>query len=331
MKVFLFVFMFFCCEIFMFSQISSEIKNKVDKYPKKMASPGTLAALIDFDIEDDVDKVGAIYYWMANRIDFDVKDYFSNKKKYAYSFKYKTQDEKEKKIEKINFDIISSSFLNKKASSNGFAHLFKRLCNNVGVECVVIKGTMKNSLKFIGRKPGFINHWWNAVKLNDKWCLVDVALGSGSIDIKSEKFIRAYNEAYFLTLPDLFVLNHFPRDVEWLLVDKTKDDFANFPLFHTEYLNSDCQFSFPQAGVIADVKENKMEFAIQQDDVHQELSALPLITYRFMKDNHADTLKPVQKGNQFWFEVPLVSRKYDYLTIYSDNEEIVTYKVKISR
>ncbi len=45
--------------------------------------------------------------------------------------------------------------------------------NNVGLECEIISGTAKNSLKSIGRKSGRRDHMWNAVKINDKWQLVD--------------------------------------------------------------------------------------------------------------------------------------------------------------
>ena len=52
------------------------------------------------------------------------------------------------------------------------------------------------------------NHAYSAIKLDNKWYLLDVTWGAGKIEDK--KFIKKYDEFYFCTDPELFILNHFP-------------------------------------------------------------------------------------------------------------------------
>ena len=47
-----------------------------------------------------------------------------------------------------------------------------------------------------------------------------------------------FNDAYFFTNPDRFFLNHYPADEKWLLVAKSKTDFAPLPVFFGGYFQN---------------------------------------------------------------------------------------------
>ena len=56
------------------------------------------------------------------------------------------------------------------------------------------------------------NHEWNAVKINNKWCLIDSTWGDGSII--EGAYVPSYDEYYLCTPPAQFVRSHLSKKVE---------------------------------------------------------------------------------------------------------------------
>ena len=54
------------------------------------------------------------------------------------------------------------------------------------------------------------NHEWNAVKINEKWCLIDTTWGAGSISGTS--FNPSYSEYYLCTPPEQLIRTHLPQE-----------------------------------------------------------------------------------------------------------------------
>jgi transglutaminase/protease-like cytokinesis protein 3 len=79
------------------------------------------------------------------------------------------------------------------------------------------------------RGEGIANHSWSAVQLNRIWYLCDATRSSGAVDVAQSRFMRNFNDCYFLADPDLFVRNHYPLDSSWMLLAKkpTLHDFLN--------------------------------------------------------------------------------------------------------
>jgi hypothetical protein len=72
-------------------------------------------------------------------------------------------------------------------------------------------------------------------------------------------FSKKFQEGFFLTEPEVFILNHFPEESKWQLLPKmlTFESFASFPFIHDgyyDYLISD--FS-PKTAFV----NSKMQFA----------------------------------------------------------------------
>ena len=95
----------------------------------------------------------------------------------------------------------------------GYALLYKKMADAIGLECVFIEGNSKGSVF-----GGWESHAWNAVKINDKWELLDVTWAAGFTD-ENEKFHQVFQPGFFLTLPRIFALNHFPEDEKWQLLN----------------------------------------------------------------------------------------------------------------
>lgn len=310
------------------AQISQEIKNTMDAFPSKVGSTSSFASKINKEYNNDVDKVAAIYYWMAKNITFDTKEHFSDKKKITYSFRYKTQEEKQRKIEKVNREIAEEVFKARKATAKEFSFLFQKICVNAGIECVYIEGTSKSELKDIGRKAGRVNHYWNAVKLSGKWELIDVCWGAGEIYEEFETFVEAYNEAYFLIKPELFYLNHFPKDTEWLFMDKTKEDFGLLSLFYKSYLSSNL-FLENKDAVISSVDDTTLKIVFSFRDKTKQTQGY-MFSYAFDRESSKKAIIPKTDNGQLVLNISLVGKKYDYLTVYVDYKPFASFKIKMN-
>lgn len=163
----------------------------------------TLVEYLTSRITGDREKARVIYRWIGANIDYDM-ELFNNLDK--GSGKNRTAEE---------------TFLKRSAVCGGYASLFKKMCEFAGLECQRISGP---SLTFNGE----IGHAWNAVKIDNKWRLVDATWASGYV--KNGKFVRLFKDMYFLTPANHFIYSHFPNDSKWQLL-KNKISIEDFKSF----------------------------------------------------------------------------------------------------
>lgn len=326
-KYFLFVCLYLSGFVLQGQIIRDEIKSMVDSIGPKVASIGELASIFNHKIDNDSDRVGAAYYWIAKNIVYDTKSYFSKKRKVTYNFRYKNQEEKERKILKVNMRIADEAFKERKAVSRGFSIMFKRLCNNCGVECEIVPGNVKIKPKDIGQKTGRTDYFWNAVKMDGQWHLVDAAMGAGSLNEKNNTFTPAYNETFFLTQPDYFFLNHYPNQNKWLFCDKTREDFSDLPLFYEAYVDGDIYLSSPAEGIITFAPDDTLRLSFAQKTEFDAAAKTQAFSYAF-EDDKAKPIEAVFKDGVIILEIPLGDNRNDFLDIFLNKEALVTFKIK---
>lgn len=174
--------------------------TSVDTYarnlPKSEArSVSMLAKSLTKNAKTDAEKVRAFYVWIAANISYDFGAYRSGN----------VPDQSADKI-----------FMSKKAVCQGYSELFYQLCKLNNIDCAVIAGYSKG----FGYKPGkkFLqtDHAWNAVKIDNKWYLLDATWGSGYINENSD-YVSFFTEEHYLTDPRNFIIKHLPADPMWQL------------------------------------------------------------------------------------------------------------------
>lgn len=154
-------------------------------------------------------QVRAIYSWITNNVKYD----------------------KAALVDGVTRDNDAVQvFKNRKAVCHGQAVLFKAFCDELKIKCHVVNGPVKS--RFI--EEGILGeHAWNAVEIHGKWHLLDCTWGCMMDDEKNEVRLDLYtmNEFYFLTPPELFILNHFTKDPDWQLLKtpKTYEQFVKDP------------------------------------------------------------------------------------------------------
>lgn len=301
-----------------FSKDFLEVDEIVKKYPSKVQSLETISNMIKKDFTSDSEKARAVYSWIAFNIAFDVAAANSMNSASSMAFSYK--DEKEKKAKEIKFkeSIISKTLLSGKAICHGYSMVFEKLSRLVGLESEIITGALKSDPSQIGQVNLAIDHAWNAVKIDNVWKFVDTTLGAGYISQKDDSFKPDFNGSYFfMSAEDLF-LNHYPEDKKWLTINKSKLDFSKLPLYYRDYFKGNYEI-FPKNGIISSATPNfhlEIKNLGEYDNAEFVLSSENKLTY----------LNNENKETQF--DIPLVGKSGDYLTIYVNRKIMVTYLIK---
>jgi transglutaminase/protease-like cytokinesis protein 3 len=171
----------------------------VELTPKSIENnPVLIVDYLKKGVSNKRELIEIIYYWIANNISYDVEGYLNN-----------------------DFgDVDGLSVLeSRKSVCQGYAELFKLLCDNAKIECVIISGYAKGP-SYSGLRIEKPNHSWNAVELDNQWKLIDVTWGSGYVEIidDSLKFKKNLNLGYLFSKPDGFIIEHFPEDPKWQLL-----------------------------------------------------------------------------------------------------------------
>jgi transglutaminase/protease-like cytokinesis protein 3 len=292
----------------------------VDGYPHSFSKVDKLAESINKDFSTDKEKARAIYRWVAQNVKYDVSAYYSKQKVISYS--YSTLEEKERKERELEKDLANQTLKKKKAVCEGYSTLFKILCDLTGLECVIVRGYSKTMERDIGKTPKISDHAWNAVKINNKWELVDVTWGAGNVNYAKKAFVADYTDVYFMCLPERFYLKHYPEDKKWLFVDKTLKDFIELPLFYTNIALTDIEIIKPQKGIINIKGKDKIEFKWKSTIELKELS------YAFSGDKYAKELSVSDKGGVLSFEIPIKKVNSEFLTFYYKGSGFLSYKLE---
>ncbi|MFL5754366.1 MAG: transglutaminase domain-containing protein [Bacteroidia bacterium] len=137
-----------------------------------------------------------------------------------------------------------------KAVCQGFSNLLKEMCESVNIPCNVVVGYTKTEPRDINRKLKKTDHAWNTVKLYDKEYLVDVTWATSKYNVFNRRFVKEFDEYYFLTPPEKFILDHFPKEKKYQLLEKLHKakQFISAPIYYTDYFHLDVQSLSPAKG-----------------------------------------------------------------------------------
>ncbi len=158
------------------------------------------------------DKARAIFAWIGTHIRYDYVKFMRGDNHFTV-----VNSSPEAVAQQIqqqeDVQLPNATFKSRKGICAEYSFLYKKMCTIAGVECVVINGLAKHLSKRINN----LGHAWNAIRIRDKWYLIDATWGSGYVE--HETFHRSYSHGFFMVKPQLFILNHLPNDEKWQLLD----------------------------------------------------------------------------------------------------------------
>lgn len=242
----------------------------------------------DFAVDkNQIDCLWMVYYWIAQNIHYDVD-----------------ADLDKERQSPTPEDIFQSMT----TTSEGYAAMFKFLCDCLDIRCVEIAGHVKDQnyridqLTFAG-----VNHTWNAVQLdNAYWYLIDSAWGSGHTDDNHE-YVKDLQAHYFLARPEHLIYDHRPEEPRWQLLAKPISmlEYVRLPCVHSSYFTHELTLISPRFSsvVVIDAKQCLAEVLIQAPNdvqltcaLEEPLDGTSLTQYDASRQVWQCLFAPQQKG-----------------------------------
>ena len=315
-------FLFLINVVFLFSSFAQKY-NAVDKivlkYPKSFNSTEELAARIEKDFNSDYDKARAIYSWIAFNVKYDYAAFLNPPK--TQGFSYRTEAEKQRKIQAINDKMIDKAFNSKKAVCEGFTLLYQNVASLVGIKCEIVRGDSKTRLADIGRKETTSNHAWNMVLIDRKWRLIDVTWGQGYYDSSKGRMANDFSSVYFDTDADFFFAKHFPDSESYLGDRLSKEDFLNGPLIYNKTIEGDYEIRSPESGIIEARNGQKITFEIKN------ISKSDQFYYLNKRNQPVRITNGRERKGGLEFQLTFDNTIGEYITFFVDTNSIASFKI----
>ena len=303
------------------SQNYDKVDSRVSMYPKKYATTDQLARQIQQDFTNDFDRVRAIYTWLATNVSYDLKTLYNGETQ--INFSYSSQEDLSRKLAAINTHTANQTLLTNKAICEGYAQAFKKVSEQLGIPCMLIGGFSKSEVSDIGTNPSQENHAWNAVKIQNKWHLIDATWGAGYTN--GDTWIQRFDDYFFLTDPDKFAITHYPSEKEWLLTKKTvtKRQFYTSPIYSKPFFENNLKLLSPLQGEL---------FVKSDSDILIEMGPIPENTtlyYVFKGDKFSVELAPICIDDNCTVNIPFVQNRNSELLIFIDKQIALQYKITL--
>jgi hypothetical protein len=174
------------------------------------------AAYIVKNAKDPFDKIKKAHDLVALTIRYDAASFLANR--------HVPQD-------------YASVVKSRLAVCEGYANLFKKLCDEMAVECDIVHGYARGfgSSPFIDESPSDSNHAWNVVNIESEWYFIDCTWDAGSLNGRS--FQADYGTDYLFIKPEHFIYDHFPENSRRQLLENPLSpvDFSRLPYYKPKF------------------------------------------------------------------------------------------------
>lgn len=280
-------------------------------------------------LPSQLEQFRAIYTWVCINIYNDYGNYVRNRNK-----REKFQNDSKALAEwnaKFRSEVFQKLLNKQKTVCTGYAYLVREMATLAGINCKIIDGYGRTANVNIG-EPAIPNHSWNAVQLNNRWYLCDPTWSSGYIEYPSFTNVHQYNDVYFLPDPELFVMNHFPLDSTWDLLDHSLSltEFLHAPFIYKQTINHQMIPLEPKAMEVTVEKNGELILVFQApgsinvDDIHLELWA---------GSNDHTAIPDIRRTAEGLLEVRhQFNRRIKYdVHLKLGEEYIATYKIKVRK
>src|SRR5687768_5946962 len=229
----------------------------------KPAAPAELSRSLTAPYSTDLEKVRSIFRWITENIDY-LERQPHNRKRPSASY---NQPIDTGILKPLDERVAEKVLEKRRAVCDGYARLFKTLCDYAGIRSEIITGYART-------EPGKTNqrfrsnHTWNAVMIDSTWKLLDVTWASGFISWGGNIFVRHFNEQYFLAEPEEFIHEHYPDDPRWTLMTDppTVNEFRHSPFRQKAYLKYKISRVWPSKGIIEAAPGDTIEIVLESAD-----------------------------------------------------------------
>jgi transglutaminase/protease-like cytokinesis protein 3 len=318
MKKLILIFVLFSSSLF--AQNFSSVDKLVSSYPR-YRTVEQLAERISKDFSTDIDKVRASFKWITNNIRYNLQEAMQPQKT-VIQFRYSSEEERLKKIQEIKDNIVKEAFFTKLGVCEEYAQSLKKLCDIFGIEAVVLSGYVRNTAYEINRVPNTTNHAWNAVKVGDRWMIIDTTWASGFV--MNGRWQKKFNDYYFDVDHQKITYTHHTDNRKWNLIlnQPSLTAFYKQPIYGKEFLRNNLEVVAPTSGVI-EVAAGA-SFTIQIKNLHSDSQ----VHYGFMGDEYSK--KPTIARTKGVTSLTIIAPTQNTeLYLFIDKELALEYKIVV--
>ena len=208
-------------------------------------SIGELCAYISaYKCENQFEQAWLIYVWITGNIEYNMYGLMS------------------RNLWKNRPDSV---FRTGMCVCEGFARLYERLCQVVGIECRKIYGYSKAFGYSTGGKLNKEYHAWNVIKIYNNWYYVESTWGAGYADSVTNKYVKCFEPYWFLTPPDVFMYKHYSESCQQQSKRITLEEFEKMPDFELKFhLNGIGLLTHNSSTIVAPAENLILEFSAPQ-------------------------------------------------------------------
>jgi transglutaminase/protease-like cytokinesis protein 3 len=296
-------------------------------------SPDSLSCLLTAPYSTELEKVRSIFYWIADHISYNTIRYQPQPVAYKDDG-YESEHDADSVLLPLDERVASLVLKRRYSLCDGYARLFKALCDYAGIKSEVITGyarTSFNSGEF------HCNHKWNAVMIDSNWYLLDATWASGYLSFSGTSFIKDYNDNYFLTPPKYFIDDHYPDDVKWTLLNDVPSiaEFNRSP-FKQPAFNYRIISYAPSKGVINATVGDTIKISLETIDDKKNLSLLDVASVDSLTVALADSTAKADrnftiKNNQVTAQYIVNNENAQWLQVIYNREVVLRYKLNIKK
>jgi transglutaminase/protease-like cytokinesis protein 3 len=300
------------------------------------ASPDTLAKRLTAPYSTELEKVRSIFRWITEHISYNVMRFQPQPVIYRDDG-VESADDTSSVLKPLNERVANIVLKRKVTVCEGYARLFKTLCDYAGIKSEIIDGYARTNMSGPGRQFR-CNHKWNAVFIDSSWYLLDATWASGYLNYSGDKFIKDYNDYYFLTQPKEFIRDHYPADVRWTLLSNppTLSEFNHTPFKQPAFSHYRIIAYTPSKGIINASVGDSITIELRTNDLKKNLYVLDLPsvdsvtladTYSFAQANPTCAIT----GNKVNYTYIITSENAEWLQVIYNGDLILRYKLNVKK
>lgn len=323
--------------------LSVKYENDIVKLANDLGTP----------YSDDVYKVRSIFKWITNNIEFDYRFVNSGKELKPPDCEYEDENDCILKTREWESNYLKRILVRKKAIADGYAKLFKKLCDLNYIQSETILGYARTKPYQIGNSMA-VNHSWNAVLIDVDWYYLDATWAAGTCAEEEEtgrllKFVKDYKNYYWLSPFDKFSRNHYPKKGNFPEpVGLTKEQFFLRPHYYSVEILENITEDVPATGVL---KVKKGEIIHFKFDYKKDIKLLQINSNIFrnpslwmtvqvsrrktkiVRDTWAEKkqqfIRFKRTGNTYEFDYTVNEISLYYLELIFDYKQAIRYRVRV--
>jgi len=297
----------------------------------KFEQPDLLAYWLTAPCKTDREKVTAIFHWITDNIAYKVRD------KWSRNILNKASDPADTagNWKSLNEMVAANVIRKRVAVCDGYARLFKTLCDYAGIPSEIITGYARTNINTVGNLFR-ANHTWNAVYFDSSWHLLDATWASGYVSYNGDEFIRHYDDSYFLAPPQQFIYDHYPEDLQWTLLADAPvlQEYNRTPFKYSAFIKNGIVSFKPAKGIIDAAVGDTVTIELETDNNQKRLritDATIVDSAVLSETDSCGDKKPtgVISGRRIRYTYIVPSANVEWLHVLYNDEPVMRYRLRI--